>query len=69
MLKGRKTKHWMRTLYALKSGWTLKRTALDAAGTTEYWQAGKSVADIGSIRPAADIVRECAAALASARSG
>jgi NAD(P)H-dependent flavin oxidoreductase YrpB (nitropropane dioxygenase family) len=63
LLKGRKTKHWMRTLYALKSGWMLKRTALDETGATEYWQAGHSVADIDAIRSAADVVRECAAAL------
>jgi nitronate monooxygenase len=63
LLKGRKTKHWMRTLYALKSGWMLKRTALDETGAIEYWQAGHSVADIDAIRSAADVVRECAAAL------
>jgi NAD(P)H-dependent flavin oxidoreductase YrpB (nitropropane dioxygenase family) len=65
LLRGRRTKHWMRTLYALRSGWTLKRTALDAAGTVAYWQAGRSVAEIDSIRPAAEIVRECAAALSA----
>jgi len=62
MLKGRKTKHLMRSLYALKSAWTLKRTALDAAGSTEYWQAGRSVASIQAIVAAASIVDECAAA-------
>lgn len=65
MLKGRKTKHLMRSLYALKSAWTLKRTALDRAGSTEYWQAGKSVARIDDIVPAASIVRGCADALES----
>lgn len=63
LLKGRKTKHWMRSFYSLRSVWQLKRTALDEAGSTEYWQAGKSVADIDSVRPAADIVEEFAAAI------
>ena len=68
MLKGRKTKHWMRSIYALKSAWMLKRTALDEAGSTEYWQAGRSVARIDKIVPAADIVHDCAEALRSANS-
>lgn len=65
MLRGRKSKHLMRSLYALKSAWTLKRTALDAEGATEYWQAGRSVAGIHEIVPAGRIVRECAAAARS----
>lgn len=62
MLRGRRTKHLMRSIYALRSAWTLKRTALDARGTKEYWQAGRSVADIHEIVPAASVVRACAAA-------
>lgn len=62
MLRGHKTKHLMRSLYALKAAWTLKRTALDAKGTTEYWQAGRSVAEIHAITPAAQVVHQCAAA-------
>ncbi len=57
MLRGRKTKHLMRTLYALKSLWQLKRASLDERGTKEYWQAGKSVAGIHAIEPAGEIVR------------
>lgn len=62
MLRGRKTKHWMRSIYALKSAWMLKRTALDTRGTTEYWQAGRSVSGIHRIIPAAEIIDACAAA-------
>lgn len=62
MLRGRKTKHWMRSIYALKSAWMLKRTALDTRGTTEYWQAGRSVSGIHQIIPAAEIIDACAAA-------
>lgn len=66
MLRGRKTKHLMRSLYALKSAWTLKRTALDDRGATEYWQAGRSVAGIDRILPVADVVRACADAARAA---
>jgi NAD(P)H-dependent flavin oxidoreductase YrpB (nitropropane dioxygenase family) len=58
MLRGRRTKHWMRTLYALKSLWQLKRASLDESGDKDYWQAGKSVARITSIEPAGSVVRE-----------
>jgi nitronate monooxygenase len=63
MLRGRKRKHWMRAIYALRSGWMLKRTALDEQGSTQYWQAGRSVAHIDEILSAADIVQECSDAL------
>jgi len=62
MLRGKRTKRWMRTLYALKSIWQLKRAALDESGEKDYWQAGKSVAKIDRIEPAGDIVRRFAAA-------
>jgi nitronate monooxygenase len=65
MLAGRKTKHWMRTWYALNSVWRLKRSLLTDDTSTEYWQAGKSVAGIHDIKPAGQIVREFAAALES----
>ena len=66
LLRGRKTKHWMRTFYALRSAWQLKRASL-AGGAREttskdYWQAGKSVAGIHSVEPAGAIVRRFAAA-------
>lgn len=53
MLRGRRTRRWMRTLYALRSLWQLKRSL---HGSVEYWQAGKSVAGIDSIEPAGEIV-------------
>jgi nitronate monooxygenase len=62
MLRGRRTKHWMRTLYAISSLRRLKKS-LGASASTDYWQAGKSVAGIHDIRPAAQVVREFAAAL------
>ncbi len=63
MLRGRRRKHWMRTWYALNSLRRLKQSLMHTDTTTEYWQAGKSVAGIHDIRPAAQIVREFAAAL------
>lgn len=64
MLRGRRTKHFMRTVFALQSVWRLKRSSLRGGVTTskDYWQAGRSVATITAIEPAGDIVRRFAAA-------
>jgi nitronate monooxygenase len=66
MLRGRKRKHWMRTIYALKSLWQLKRSSLAEIGAPEYWQAGKSVAGIDAIEPAGEIVARFRRAMAGA---
>jgi len=63
MLKGRRTKHWMRTIYGLKSIWALKRGLNRDAPEKDFWQAGKSVATISSIETAGDIVRRFAGAV------
>ena len=63
MLQGRKTKHWMRTWYALRSIRRLKKSLMTDDTSSEYWQAGKSVAGIHEVKPVAEIVREFAAAL------
>ena len=63
LLRGRRTKHWMRTAYALKALWQLKRSSLDATGSTEYWQAGKSVQGITKLESAGAVVRRFEAAL------
>ena len=69
MLRGRRTKHWMRAIYALRSAWQLKRASLAGgareASSKDYWQAGKSVAGIERVEPAGAIVRRCAAAAAA----
>jgi nitronate monooxygenase len=62
MLRGRRTKKWMRSAYALKSLWQLKRSSMDVAPSRDYWQAGKSVGGITSIEPAGQIVRRFAEA-------
>ena len=58
MLSGSNRKHWMRTYYALKSIWQLKRSSLDENGERDYWQAGKSVAGIERIESCADIMQQ-----------
>ena len=62
MLRGHRTKRLMRIIYALKSGWQIKRASLDESGRRDFWQAGKSVAGIHVVEPATDIVRRFAAA-------
>jgi nitronate monooxygenase len=62
MLRGRRSKRLMRTIYALWSGWKLKQSSYDESGKRDFWQAGRSVAGIREIRPAGDIVREFAEA-------
>jgi len=66
MLRGRRRKKLMRTLYALKSGRQLKRASLDESGTKDYWQAGRSVDGIHAIEDAATIVRRFAQAARNA---
>ena len=62
LLQGRRTRGWMRTLYALRSIWQLKRASLDESGSFEYWQAGRSVAGVDSVEPAREIVHRFASA-------
>jgi nitronate monooxygenase len=61
MLRHHRTKRIMRTLYSLRSLWQLKHGALDESGKRDYWQAGKSVEEIGEILSAGEIVRRFAA--------
>ncbi|PIQ24705.1 2-nitropropane dioxygenase [bacterium (Candidatus Blackallbacteria) CG17_big_fil_post_rev_8_21_14_2_50_48_46] len=65
LLKNRRTKYLMRTLYALQSVWKLKQAALKGNGYKDFWQAGKSVETIHEVLPAAEIVKSFAAALES----
>jgi nitronate monooxygenase len=69
LLRGRRTKHWMRTIYALRSLWQLKRGLTREAGQDDYWQAGKSVAGIQRVEPAADVVRRFAQAFREVSQG
>ncbi len=62
LLKGRRTKHWMRTFYTLQSFWKLKKSLRRKFSYRDYLQAGKSVAGIHAIEPAGEIVRRFATA-------
>ena len=61
MLRGRKTKHWMRTIYALTSLRKLKHSLHTARGRDDYWQAGRSVAGIDGVLPVAEVIRRMTA--------
>jgi nitronate monooxygenase len=64
LFRGRRTKKWMRTIYGLRSTLLLKRSLRSANAEDDYWQAGRSVADIASVVPVEAVVRGCAAAIA-----
>ena len=59
LLRGKRTRYLMRSLYALRAGLMLKRTSLDES-RSDYWQAGRSVATIHAVEPAGEIVRRFA---------
>ncbi len=65
LLRNRRTKHWMRAFYTVRSFRQLKRASLGES-TDDYWQAGKSVAGIHSVEPAGAIVERFATALRAA---
>lgn len=58
LLRGPRTKHWMRFLYSVRSLWKLKRSSLKGLSSKDYWQAGKSVADIHSVEPVSEIMAQ-----------
>lgn len=64
LLRGRKTKHWMRLFYSLKSLRSLKHSSLKGENYKDYFQAGKSVETINEVLSAGEIVKEFADSLA-----
>jgi nitronate monooxygenase len=62
LFKGRRSKKWIRSWYALRSAISLKRSLGAADASRDYWQAGRSVAAIRSVVPAGDVVRDYEAA-------
>lgn len=62
LLRGRRTKHWMRTYYALRAIRELKKASLEGISYKDYFQAGKSVEGIEAILPAGEVVRSFAEA-------
>ena len=67
MLRGHRTKHWMRMFYSLQSLWKLKRSSLRRYSSKDFLQAGKSVAGVDAIEPTGDIIRRYAEAARAAR--
>ena len=63
MLKGRRTKHWIRGWYSMRSAFRLRGASMKGATSADCWQAGKSVATITSLKQAGEIVRDFEAAL------
>jgi nitronate monooxygenase len=57
LLRHPRTKHWMRTFYALRSLRQLKRSSQRGLSYRDVFQAGKSVGSIHEVEPAGDIVR------------
>lgn len=69
MLRGRRTKRLMRTLYALRSLRQLRQSLQADAAAGEYWQAGRSVAEIHRVEPVAAILGRFAEAARAADPG
>lgn len=61
MFRGRRTKRWIRTWFALRALQRLKRDSRRGSGA-DYWQAGRSVDAIQDIQPAGAIVAAFASA-------
>lgn len=62
LLRGRRTRHFMRTVYALRSAIRLRHASLHGGSSSDYWQAGQSVDGIDAIEPAGEIVARFARA-------
>lgn len=62
LLRQPRTKHWMRSWYAVRAAMRLKKS-LHQDAPKDFWQAGKSVAGIAGILPAGEVVRAFQAAI------
>ena len=49
MLRGRRTKHWMRMIYSLSSLWKLKRSTYRSFSYRDFLQAGKSAQGVREV--------------------
>jgi nitronate monooxygenase len=63
MLRHRRTRHFMRTLYALRSLWQLKRSLTGGSSGSKFWQAGRSVGTIHDIPSVATVIEQFRRAL------
>ncbi len=69
LLRGRRTKHWMRMAYSLQALWSLKRSSVRSFSYRDYLQAGKSVEGVTAIEPAELIVERFADAVVRSSPG
>jgi nitronate monooxygenase len=66
LLAGQKTKHLMRMFYTFRSLWQLKRSLKQGSNYKDFFQAGKSVAEIDTVEPVASILERFARAFKAA---
>jgi nitronate monooxygenase len=66
LLRHRRTRHWMRTFYALRSIRSMKRSSLRGLDYNDVFQAGRSVEAVDEVQPAGEIVRRFARAVGEA---
>ncbi len=55
LLKGRKTKHWVRLFYSIRSLFKLRNSSIRKASSADYWQAGQSVEGIDQIESVSEV--------------
>lgn len=58
LLRGHRTKHWMRLFYSLRSVWHLKNSLQRGHHYRDYLQAGQSVESIAAVQSVADVLKE-----------
>jgi nitronate monooxygenase len=63
LLRGRRTKHWMRSFYAVRSAMQLRKASLDPKATRDFWQAGRSVGGIDRVESVAEVMAAFRSAL------
>lgn len=63
LLRGRRTKHWVRSFYTLQSVWKLKKGSMQAMNYRDYLQAGKSVEGVHKVQSVNEIVADCASVI------
>lgn len=63
LLRERRTRHWMRAIYGLRTALALRASHGRGDESRDYWQAGRSVAGIDRIRSVADLMQAYEAAL------
>jgi len=65
LLQNRRTKHYMRMAYQLKSIWQLKRATQQGTNYKDFFQAGKSVSGVSKVESVETVVQRFRDALAS----